>query len=381
MKLRLPLVWPSFTFLTVALSLHTVLVCLVLLGSDSREQADAMFAATAPLALVYPAIYYGFRRVRSFHPAFQPEYRAWLARTPWTPAKGMPLGPVHLVLADAVLLGLAVAASWPYYGAAGSLDLVKIFLGAYTSMLLLTLFVTGERLAAYTVWAGLGTMLLFRSLDGPFYAAAAATYLVGMIGFRRSLGRFPWNFSATSTTQALNHSALDEEIHRARFAWPFAYLSPGTRYLSLGLVDGVVLALLGGWTLFVALSLFPPRDHDGLYAIMPNLILLAAVARVFVYRVNEHRPPISLSGRVATGRWIVPAYDRVFVAPLLAAVVAAIFSVLFYRWNVPAGLGATTTFAASLLILFTGGPTRREWLLTAPSRVVPAATGRKQLWA
>jgi hypothetical protein len=366
--------------LTAALTLHTLLVCLILLGSESRELADSMFAATAPLALVYPAIYYGFRRVRSFHPA-QPEYRAWLARTPWTPAKELPLGPVHLVTADAILLGLAVAVSWPYYGPAASLDLVKIFLGAYTTTLLGTLFLTGERLTAYAVWAGLGAMLLFRSLDAPFYAAAATTYFVGLTGFRRSLERFPWDFTATTTTQAINQPCLDEELHRARFAWPFAYQSPGDRYLSLGRLDGVLLALLGGWTLFVGLSLFPPRDHDGLYVIVPNLILLPALARVLVYRVSEYRPPISLAGRVATGRWIVPAYDRVFVAPLLAAAVGAIFPVLFYRWNVPASLGATTTFAAALLILLTGGPARREWLLTAPSRVVPAAIGRKQLWA
>jgi hypothetical protein len=380
MTLRLPRVWPSCTALTVVLTLHTAVVCAILLLSSSRQDADATFAGTGPIVLLLAAAAFGMRRIRTFHPALQPEYRFWLWMTPWTPAKALPLGPVHLVGADVALLATGVAAALPFYGVANSLLIVKVFLTAYTISLLATLFLTGERFTAYAVWFGLGTMVLFWSHDGPFFASAAATYGMSMYSFRRSLPRFPWSFTVPSMKELLQRPPLPGVQNRMLFGWPFAYLAPGDYYLSLSLVHGAIVSLLVGWSAYVSLTLMPAEVQDAGCVLFPQTILLATLARVLIYRVNEHRPPISLAGRVQTGRWIIPAYDRVFVAPLLALALSPLAGILRLAWGVPSGLALPVTATLTFLILMTVGPARRTWLLTAPSRIVPFAGNRYGHW-
>src|SRR5436190_19696300 len=57
-------------------------------------------------------LYAAFRLLR-FHPACYPGYAGWLKQTPWTPDRPLPLGPVHPVWQDAVILALIGAvANW-----------------------------------------------------------------------------------------------------------------------------------------------------------------------------------------------------------------------------------------------------------------------------
>ena len=86
--------------------------------------------------------------------------------------------------------------------------------------------------------------------------------------------------------------------------------------------------LLSGWWLFVLAHIVKEVDGEahgksfdgGAYAIA---LPLAIAARLFIY-CNGYLPPISLTGRLATGRWLNPGYDQIFVAPLLAALVGVV---------------------------------------------------------
>ena len=53
-------------------------------------------------------------RVAAFHPAFRPGYRQWLCDTPWTSRKPLPLGPIHLVPQDVLLIAISVGLAWPW---------------------------------------------------------------------------------------------------------------------------------------------------------------------------------------------------------------------------------------------------------------------------
>jgi hypothetical protein len=380
MTLRLPRVWPPCTYLTAVLTLHTAIVCVTLLLSPGRESTDAMFAAMSPGILGLAAVCLGVYRVVGFHPALQPSYKTWLARTPWTPAKALPLGPVHLVAADVALLGAAFAADWPFYGLARSLVLLKLFIGAYSATLLLSLLGTAEWFAAYGVWLGLGAMVLFRTADGLFFATAVLTYGVGILGFRRSLARFPWGPDLSDAPAHLKTSFGWEAQCRTFLGWPFALLAPVDRFGSLSRMHGTILALLGGWAAYVLVSLFPPSDRDVVHMLAVPPIVLAALCRLAIYRFTEHRPPISLAGRIQTRRWIIPEYDRAHAAPLLATLLAASTPMVQVCGPLPASLVVPASFTASLLILLLAGPDRRTWLLTAPCRVAPVAGNRNGQW-
>ena len=94
------------------------------------------------------------------------------------------------------------------------------------------------------------------------------------------------------------------------------------------------------------------------------------IGRIASY-MSGHAPPISLWGRIRTGRLIIPAYDVVFFAPLLT-IFTAIVGVFFvesrlipYEYSLPATCGLV------LLVSLTVGPSRRKWQLTAPCRIAP----------
>src|SRR5437870_4619879 len=49
---------------------------------------------------------YALYRLWRFHPFCNRRYSAWLASSPWTPDKPLPLGPIYPVWQDAVVLGI-----------------------------------------------------------------------------------------------------------------------------------------------------------------------------------------------------------------------------------------------------------------------------------
>ena len=90
--------------------------------------------------------------------------------------------------------------------------------------------------------------------------------------------------------------------------------------------------------------------------------------RVIRYCGN-YWPPISILGRLTTGRLLLPRYDRVFVAPLLAFVV--LFTGLSYSlenrttgtWDMP--LVLTVCLWLNLCL----GPKLLDWRLTGGHRL------------
>jgi hypothetical protein len=368
--------------LTTVLVLHTAIVSGVFLLAATKQEADTAFDALPPFVLIVAAVAYGMSRVWGFHPALRPSYRSWLAMTPWTPAKPLPLGPVHLVAADFVLVGVATAAAWPFYGAAASLNVVKGFLFAYELVFVVSLIAMGEWASAYVIVFALGLMSLWWSLDAGFFATAAVAYAVGMVGFRAALRGFPENFSWTIGAEWVRYAQHAELFAPMRLGWPLGYMSPRDFYASPGRLHGTAIALLCGWTVYVAMSQLPSEAQRFLYPIISMTIAYGALIRLAVYGIRQHRPPINLFGRLRTGRWIIPGYDIVFVAPLAACIVAGIGPPLVTGRLIPAATAAGLGYAVGLFILLTFGPDRRTWLLTAPSRIVPRMRGgrRGSLW-
>jgi hypothetical protein len=88
-------------------------------------------------------VLYGAFRVAAFHPLFQPKYRAWLRQTPWTWRKSLPLGPIHLVWIDAIVLGVVLLLL--HGSIQGRVWIVEAFFFAYLGVLGYSFWRTGPR--------------------------------------------------------------------------------------------------------------------------------------------------------------------------------------------------------------------------------------------
>jgi hypothetical protein len=135
--------------------------------------------------------------------------------------------------------------------------------------------------------------------------------------------------------------------------------------------DTLVPGALAGWWFFAVSYHFPGFGMDeSRYAIWLAVLAVGCVIRLCDYCIG-YWPPISLMGRLVHGRWIIPGYDQVFVAPLLSLLVAVA------AWFVPMWTGLprlmVTPVAVTLTwwILFGMGPTLRTWRLTGNHRMSP----------
>lgn len=314
---------------------------------------------------------YGFSRAVRFHPAFPGRigYYAWLTLTPWTPAKPLPDGPVLLVPQDAIVLGVLAGPAGLAFGWQ-AWPILPAFAFAYLVGLAWLLYRTRERAAAYAVWVGLGGLLLFAHLPPAAAGWAAATYAAAAVGFRRSLRRFPWPWEPDDT---LRYGAT---VARS-LGWPFDRLAPLVARGRLKPWEGPVRGLVVAWGLYAVgfqLDRVEPDQHGDRPSIgvnlVPFVVACLALDRVAAY-VMWHLPPISLLGRLATGRLIIPRYDVVFVAPLLAVIASVGVLGAFLYAGLPGYAGAAVGGGLAVGILYTAGPDRVRWQLTAPCRLVP----------
>ncbi len=76
------------------------------------------------------------------------------------------------------------------------------------------------------------------------------------------------------------------------------------------------------------------------------------------------RPPITLGGRLMTGRPIIPGYDKIFPTPLLGLCLAAGIGWVGFRFGAPPEIHGPIAMTAGLMILTLGGPSLKRWRLT-----------------
>jgi hypothetical protein len=263
---------------------------------------------------------------------------------------------------------------------------------------------TGEHGITYVLAFGAGLLVFISGHITWVTAVTVALYAIALTGLRRSLRRFPWDLEEDSSdvdvpgararspygeapasmlafSLGLNELTSDLSTRPARTkwtGWPLDRLNPGAPLSSLTRTNGLLLSLLLGWYLYSLNGIpeLPAWDTVSL-GLFRFVVVLAALVRVLIY-CSGYSPPISLLGRIFTGRWIIPGYDRMFVAPLCAVVAGIIAPMLLTRWGLP--LGAAGPISASLvtMILLTAGPKLPHWRLTGSHRLVPSSFNRAE---
>jgi hypothetical protein len=318
-------------------------------------------------------ILYAAHRVIAFHPALNTEYRNWLRMTPWTSRHPLPVGPVHLVVQDALVLGALAGLAWARHPEISPPHLVLRFLFLYELLLAFTFCVLRMVWFAYAIIFGLGLIVLLWQTPQAALPVAASVYLVAFVGLRRALDNFEgWDLELMNeqTTVVLNQEGIDR-MRRNVLGWPFDSIRPRDVAVSISYRDALMLSLLAGWWMFVILQRIDPQARFGGNFVLVFICQFAVAGRIGAYCWG-YAPPINVWGRIFTLRWIIPGYDYVFLAPLIAAGITGAGVAVQPLWKAPVEIAAPVTLALLFIVTLTSAPTLERWRLTGKHRLSPA---------
>lgn len=369
-------------------------------ASELQEAADTG-AAMLGLVLAVGAIVYGLFRVFRCAPFPGFVYHYWLLSTPYDGRQPLPNGPLGLVPQDALLLLLAELAAVQVSVMLPGRILI-VFLFAYLTVLII--FFASATSLGFAYVTALGILLTVRLWFDPTLAAgaAAATAVVAQIGIRRALLRFPWEerylllsrsrrepdyesdapetrLALSATEIALRWSDADRE---EAVGWPMGVLAARRNEKVVGLKWGLLGGFLAGWAVYcVAANFFSPEDNprrvdELLFALSVFTVIGAAAIRINVY-VQRYKAPISFFGRLFTGRWIVPRYDRVLVVPVLAILGALLLPHYLLDLGLPQHVAMAVAVGLAFALLLAGPPSLGNWRLTGAYRLGFNRTGKQ----
>jgi hypothetical protein len=153
--------------------------------------------------------------------------------------------------------------------------------------------------------------------------------------------------------------------------WPFGKLTPTQELPSTrgGSVDDWIRLLFAVWAMYCIGQLIPMPERNFILKFFFSMVLvLVPLARISA-ALNGYAPPLSLLGRIATGRLLLPRFDRIFVGPLTSVAVGLTFPLLLAPLGVPEDVAIPAamglTIAASMMI----GPDLRVWRLIGSHRI------------
>ena len=98
------------------------------------------------------------------------------------------------------------------------------------------------------------------------------------------------------------------------------------------------------------------------------LIGMLVLPRLFIY-VIRGESPISLWGRVRTGRFIISGHDVIYVAPMLSALAGMMTAFLATHLTASAAVGAAVGVGVLLFVSLSVGPSLHDWTLTGACRL------------
>jgi hypothetical protein len=135
-------------------------------------------------------------------------------------------------------------------------------------------------------------------------------------------------------------------------------------------VQAAGLAFAVGWLMFCAAYHFRELPEIKEFPQMASayIVMPAVIGRLWIY-LYGYVPPISVFGRIATGRLVIPGYDVVLVAPLTIGLVAGVLPRTLSAIGI-APLIAYPLAASVVTWLALALPPRREdWQLTGHHRI------------
>jgi hypothetical protein len=364
--------WPSWPLIITVLAIYlgwngTLALIPLRFGTvDVFEQPE--LANLNRVFIAGATVVWFLLRLFRFHPALNTAYARCLETLPWTPGMPLPAGPLHPVVQDVVVLaGLTILGLWPS-GIAPWLVL-SIACGCYLfacTALLLRMKAIDHFYGAGFVWAA---FLLPEQVSWQRAGLLAVLVFILWRGNLAGFRRFPWPgikpIEFTNNPAQINIEIFSPGVHRLReLGWPYAALSPQLKSPEVSCKRTVQAALLPGWTYFCIATNIQYEPASLLIVIFATF---AALTRAGIY-LNGCSPSFNIAGRLATGRLIIPGYDKILVpsgfAVLLAFLGAWIIKLSgdFHR------IVEAVLIIAIMAILLGAGPRLQTWRLTGMHR-------------
>jgi len=158
-----------------------------------------------------------------------------------------------------------------------------------------------------------------------------------------------------------------------RVGYPYDVLAQRSAKAIMPRGHALAASLLAGWLAYVAYeTVFATVPSDERVWTLFCCVLVplgAGFTRALLY-CQALWPPISLWGRIRTGRWVLPGYDRVLLAPIAAVILGLTLGQLLRTLNAPDELVGPITVFVALWIVLAVGPTLGEWKLLGRHRAV-----------
>ncbi|MEM6330162.1 MAG: hypothetical protein AAF790_07930 [Planctomycetota bacterium] len=379
--------WGRTTLLDVALAAYAVLMAVVwgvlavTTGQTPWERGTEPHGLLVPF-LASAALAYGFFRVFYFCPTEHPAYGRWLRQTPWRHPLPLPLGPVRLCPQDAVFLAL-VAATLPIDSPARVVLPLAAFAAGYAGLAWRVAVVHREHAGGYGLpaIAGLAVPAWFAEGWWPLAAVAVAALAATQFSLERCLSRFggvpPEDFQPLFGSRETKQAAAAQPAagpvatqllgDTAETLWPPGHAA-ATGVLAAWLVflpahqvavwfDGVTLDAAVTRQVFLSIHAFSAIPWTA-----------PAVLRLLRY-FTPFAPPISLLGRVATGRLIVPRFDYAAVPVLAAVVIGGCLPALLVSLGTPLGLAYALPAGLATAAVLGVPPSLTDWRHTGHHRL------------
>jgi hypothetical protein len=335
--------------------------------------------------------FYALYRLWRFHPACNSAYAGWLKTSPWTPQKPLPLGPVHPVWQDAVVLGAMTAFAQWYAHVDPDLPVIVFGLVYLVAMTLLLAFTRTwiPCLLLGFIWPAPALPMM---RGWPTLGIIAALVAVIWYGHRKSLHAFPWKRTEPNppeSRRANQRKSIGEmeiridglsntpAVRTPDLGWPFLWLSPKIECKSVSAATSLCLSALLGWWTYCAIVGFEIPSSPAAILVFAAM---AALVRFAIY-CSGLGPSFNLWGRLASGRIIVPGFDQVVVTPLIVLALAIAGGVAIQHSGSWYPMASACVVGLIWFALLGGGPTMRKWILTGQHRYrSPARLGaNKQL--
>jgi hypothetical protein len=336
-------------------------------------------AYTFALIIGSAAVLHALYRLVRFHPACNSPYASWLALSPWTATKPLPLGPIYPVWQDAAVIAiLGVLARWHTH-INPTLPL-EAFGFAYLLGLTLLLAATRTWPSFFAIGFLWPSLLLTNGKWLPVAVIFTVMILVLWHGTRTSLRAFPWrqeNRTHPGLAKPPNPKSMGqieiriEDVNAmgtsSTVGWSFAQLSPKARFKSVSTSTGLWVSLLIGWWAYCLIVGSGMESAPGMILVFG---LFGSLVRVGIYW-GGLAPSFSFRSRIVSGRLIVPGFDQIFVTPLTAIAVAVVGGAVIRRSGSLYPEAHSVFITLILFILLAGGPTMRNWVLTGEHRFLP----------
>jgi hypothetical protein len=323
--------------------------------------------------LLVAALYGGHRAV-AYHPIFDTMYAEWLRRTPWQPGVALPFGAALPTFLDLLVVAALALLTMMIDPIRGPVAVFTAAAGAYALVMVLAISAAGLHRYNYALALLLGLGLHMHASTWAVLAIALAGLALAADGARESLR------ALAESRPIPRHEAtlaghlmpwLQEPAEPPGWVgWPYGALAPRAPQPRLSLERALLIPLVLGYLALVAIRLNPEHpDGPAPSGLGMAVGIFIAAARLAIYLNGRFWP--SLDGRFRLRMFIIPRFDVVLVAPLLAAGTAVAL------WWSLKGLGAPLEFVivipvvAALWIVLVCPPTLGVWDLTGGHQLSP----------